>query len=94
MDCSQRTRIHASSNAACSILFHQEAVFLEYPISPVFSQSMSNTVGLKQNGTCFIIIVADGNVARFPFEPAARSNAASPHAFPTHNVKIGGFTYL
>lgn len=40
------------------------------------------------------MIVDDGNAERFPFAPAANSSAASPHALPTHSVKIGGFTYL
>lgn len=44
--------------------------------------------------TCLIIIVDEGNAARFPFAPAAKSNAASPHAFPTQRVNIGGLTYL
>jgi len=46
------------------------------------------------NYTCFIIIVDEGKAERFPFEPAAKSNAASPQALPTQSVKIGGLTYL
>lgn len=49
-----------------------------------------NTKGLQM--TCLIIIVDEGNAARFPFAPAAKSKAASPHAFPTHRVNIGGLT--
>jgi len=44
--------------------------------------------------TCFIIIVDDGSAARLPLAPAAKSKAASPHALPTHRVKIGTLTYL
>lgn len=38
--------------------------------------------------------VDDGKAERFPFEPAAKSKAASPQALPTHNVKMGDFIYL
>lgn len=40
------------------------------------------------------MIVDEGKADRFPFAPAANRSAASPQAFPTHSVKIGGFTYL
>jgi len=40
------------------------------------------------------MIVEDGKAERFPLAPAAKSKAASPHALPTHRVKIGGLTYL
>lgn len=39
-------------------------------------------------------MVDEGRADRFPCAPAAKSNAASPHALPTQSVKIGGFTYL
>ena len=39
-------------------------------------------------------MVDEGNAERFPFEPAAKSRAASPQALPTHSVKMGGLTYL
>jgi hypothetical protein len=48
----------------------------------------------KRKFTCFIIIDDDGSAARLPLAPAAKSKAASPHALPTHRVKIGTFTYL
>lgn len=44
--------------------------------------------------TCFIMIVDEGKAERFPFAPAAKSNAASPQALPTQRVNIGGLTYL
>ena len=40
------------------------------------------------------MMVAEGRAERFPLEPAASRSAASPHALPTHSVKMGGFTYL
>lgn len=40
------------------------------------------------------MIVDEGKAERFPFEPAAKSKAASPQALPTQRVNIGGLTYL
>jgi hypothetical protein len=48
----------------------------------------------KTEVTSFIIMLADGSAARFPLAPAANNKAASPQAFPTHSVKIGGSIIL
>lgn len=39
-------------------------------------------------------MVDEGNAVRCPFLPEAKIKAASPQAWPTHSVKIGGPSQL